>query len=252
MPSINSLVVIKKEQLPWGAEMDSIFSVEELQWLLAILCETNYKGECHLSLNTLLQINGVAGTPANRKQVAAIINALIDRKQIADQLSLFATQHVDADCPNEPINVHVKQNWVTADGAFVTIRYEHYNKLRSIALQEHKDLSTLLLLLLSLKSAFVSYEVPGQERKMAGCWFSKQQLSERCGIAPNTTDVYLDLMQNYEVISILSGKYLRLANVYSMAEDKAVLPIILEAQQKLKRDVVPKPKRICMSKRGIC
>lgn len=245
-------VIIESDQLPWAKETRKIYAADELLWLLSILSETNFKHECHVSLSNMLKQNGIADLPTNRRQAAGVINDLIHRNSDLDHWSLAAEKDINFEAPHEALNIKLQMNWDKANGRFIRVKLDEFYAIRNLAVKERKDILVLLVLLLSIKAASISYEVPGQDKKMAGCWLSKQMLGKRCGLVPRTIGVYLDLMERYGIISSISGQYLRLANVYSMPEERAVLPIVMEKQQEQKKGVAPAPKRICMSKRGIC
>lgn len=245
-------LLVKSDQLPWAIDKNDAYEPNELLWLISILCQVNHQWECHVPLSILLRLNGVSNTTVNRKEAAASINTLLLRKTQSDQRSLDSDLPVNYETPNEMLNIKVHLNWSQADKRHIRIEFEEFYTLQRIAAQEHKDILALLLLLLSIKGASINYTVPNCPRKMAGCWLSQQIFAERSGLSIKTVGTYLDLMEQYGIISSLSGKYLRIANVYSMAKDKAVLPVIMEAQQERLKDTMPQPRRICMTKRGIC
>lgn len=245
-------VIIESNQLPWAKETSKMFAADELLWLLSILSESNFKHECHASLSTMLKLNGIADLPANRKQAVNVINDLLHRNSDFDHWSLTADKDVSFETPHEALHISSQMNWDTAKGRFIRVKLAEFYAIRNLAVKERKDILVLLVLLLSIKAASVSYTVPGHDKKMAGCWLSKQMLGERCGLVSQTIGIYLELMERYGIISSISGQYLRLTNVYSMPEDRAVLPIVMEKQKEQKKSATSAPKRICMSKRGVC
>lgn len=245
-------LLVKSEQLPWAISKNDAYEPNELLWLISILCQANHQWKCHAPISCLLQLNGISNTTANRKEAAASINTLLLRKKQSDQQSLNSDVPVNYEAPNEMLNIEAHLNWSQTDKRHIRIEFEEFYALQKIAIQERKDILALLLLLLLIKSASINYMVPNCAHKMAGCWLAQQVFAEQSGLSAKTVGVYLDLMEQYGIISSLSGKYLRLANVYSMAKDKAVLPIVMEAQRERFKDIAPQPKRICMSQRGIC
>lgn len=250
--SVGPSIIIESDRLPWAKGREDIFAVDELLWLLSILSETNFKHECHVSLSNMLKLNGVADSLINRKQAADVINDLLHYNSDLNHWSLVAEKDINFEAPHEILSIRAQINKDKVSERFICVKLDEFYAIRNLAATEHKDILILLVLLLSIKAASVSYTVPGQDRKMAGCWLSKQMLGKRCNLTPRTIGVYLELMERHGIISSISGQYLRLANVYSMFEDRAVLPVVMEKQKDQKKDSTLAPKRICMTKRGIC
>lgn len=225
-------ITFPKEQWPWTTpeegQADIAYSIEEIMMLLCICSQVNLLGYCCLSMSDLLDLLGVKTTKENYKHYATIINCLIHRCNETDCISLKSDAECNPDKPDTLLHIRLEGTWSPAKTRFINISIVEFEQIRKCAIKHKKPCWVLLLLLMSIKSCFYSFEIDG--KKHGAGVIAKNTLAKRCEVSQPTIDSLISILVKEEIIDILSGKKYGVSNVYCLHGDSAALPMAMKRQ----------------------
>lgn len=253
---VDMKITFPKEQWPWTApeaeQEDMAYSIEEIMMLLCICSQVNLLGYCCLSLRSLLELLDIKTTKENYQHYAAIINCLLHRCVDMDCITLKADSDCNPEKPDSLLHMRLEGTWQAAKARFINISIIEFEQIRKCAIKHKKACWILLLLFMSIKSCFYSFEVNG--KKYGAGVIAKNTLAKRCEVSQPTIDSLISTLSKEEIIDVMSGKKYGVSNVYCLHGDEVALPLAMKHQlDYMNINPVERPTRL-LNKRleGIC
>lgn len=226
-------ITLDNSLLPWRGHEDAdetseCYSIDELVTLLILLTNCNYCGDCLFSAKAaLIKYLGRHPTRKECYGFIASVKALSNRACEKDRAAVFANGDMNALKPGDPLNVVVTYDYSKRSKKgdhYLMLYYDEVDKVCEASKQHSKDFSTMLCLLIVLKSYMRGIEYfdrdEGKKKKGYTTFISRETISKAVGISDRTVDAYVKIMAETGIIGFKSGRAGYTSNTYTTPNNR--------------------------------